>query len=145
MRSSGRSCSLISLRLAHVSDSGAIVASVNTQGPYGEDWIRDGSFLNRMLDENGLTDWVTAHNLFYARVQASPDNPSLLRGMGEKEVKSYARKGILTVTQLAHTFRPRRRGKRAPPNENHHYHALQALALRDEPGRRRPESADVRG
>jgi predicted RecB family nuclease len=59
------------------------------------------------------------------------DNISLLRGMGEKEVKSYARKGILTVTQLAHTFRPRRRGKRAPPNENHHYHALQALALRD--------------
>ena len=59
------------------------------------------------------------------------DNISLLRGMGEKEIKSYARKGIFTVTQLAHTFRPRRRGKRAPPKENHRYHALQALAVRD--------------
>ena len=59
------------------------------------------------------------------------DNISLLRGMGEKEVKSYARKGIFTVSQLAHTFRPRRRGKRAAPKVNHRYHALQALAVRD--------------
>jgi predicted RecB family nuclease len=59
------------------------------------------------------------------------DNISLLRGMGEKEIKRYARKGIFTVTQLAHTFRPRRRGKRRPPKENHRYHALQALAVRD--------------
>lgn len=59
------------------------------------------------------------------------DNLSLLRGMGEKEVKGYAKKGILTVTQLAHTFRPRRSGKRTPPRNNHHYHALQALAVRD--------------
>src|SRR5205807_945367 len=43
------------------------------------------------------------------------DNISLLRGMKEKEIKAAARKGILTVTQLAHTFRPRRKGKRAPP------------------------------
>jgi predicted RecB family nuclease len=59
------------------------------------------------------------------------DNISLLRGMKEKEVKAYARKGILTVTQLAHTFRPRRKGKRAPPRPNRHTHALQALAVRD--------------
>ena len=38
------------------------------------------------------------------------DSLSLLRGMREKEVKSYARKGILTITQLAHTFRPKRSG-----------------------------------
>src|SRR5262249_33486983 len=48
-----------------------------------------------------------------------------------KEIKRYARKGIFTVSQLAHTFRPRRRGRRAPPKENHRYHALQALAVRD--------------
>jgi predicted RecB family nuclease len=36
------------------------------------------------------------------------DDLSLLRGLGEKEVKRYVRKGILTLTQLAHTFRPRR-------------------------------------
>jgi predicted RecB family nuclease len=59
------------------------------------------------------------------------DNISLIRGMGEKEINSYARKGIFAVTQLAHTFRPRRRGKRRPPKENHRYHALQALAVRD--------------
>jgi predicted RecB family nuclease len=59
------------------------------------------------------------------------DNLSLLRGMKEKEVKAYARKGILTVTQLAHTFRPRRKGKRAPPRPYRHSHALQALAARD--------------
>jgi predicted RecB family nuclease len=59
------------------------------------------------------------------------DSISLLRGVSEKEIKNYARKGIFTVTQLAHTFRPRRRGKRRPPKENHRYHALQALAVRD--------------
>src|SRR5262245_16709096 len=59
------------------------------------------------------------------------DNLSLLRGLGEKEVMRYARKGILTLTQLAHTFRPRRKGKRAPRTTHHRYHALQALAIRD--------------
>jgi predicted RecB family nuclease len=65
------------------------------------------------------------------RAQALRDDDlSLLRGMGEKEVRSYARKGIFTVTQLAHTFRPRRRGKRAKSKERHNY-PLQALAIRD--------------
>jgi predicted RecB family nuclease len=59
------------------------------------------------------------------------DNLSLLRGMGAKEVKNYARKGILTVTQLAHTFRPRRKPKRAAQRSLKRYHALQALAVRD--------------
>lgn len=59
------------------------------------------------------------------------DNLSLLRGLGEKEVSGYARKGILTLTQLAHTFRPRRKGKRVAPRTQHRYHALQALAIRD--------------
>ena len=59
------------------------------------------------------------------------DNISLLRGIGEKEVKNYARKGILTLTQLSHTFRPRRKGKRVARRSSHRYHALQALAIRD--------------
>ena len=59
------------------------------------------------------------------------DNISLLRGVKEKEVKGYAKKGILTVTQLAHTFRPRRKRKRAREANNRHHHALQALAIRD--------------
>jgi predicted RecB family nuclease len=59
------------------------------------------------------------------------DNLSLLRGMGAKEVRGLARKGILTLTQLTHTFRPRRQGKRAVRRTHHRYHALQALAIRD--------------
>lgn len=59
------------------------------------------------------------------------DNLSLLRGISVKEIKNYSRKGILTITQLAHTFRPRRKGKRAGQGTNHRSHALQALAIRD--------------
>jgi predicted RecB family nuclease len=59
------------------------------------------------------------------------DNLSLLRGLGQKAITAYARKGILTLTQLAHTFRPRRRGKRSSAPSKKRYFALQALALRD--------------
>jgi predicted RecB family nuclease len=58
------------------------------------------------------------------------DNISLLRGMNEKEVGRYAKKGILTVTQLAHTFRPQRTGKKTK-HKDRHSHSLQALAIRD--------------
>src|SRR2546423_1575458 len=79
----------ISVRLAMVGESGAIVASADTQGPYGEDWIRDGAFINQLLDGNGFTDAVTRHNLFYARVQASTDNPSPSRTPGNWPMASY--------------------------------------------------------
>ena len=59
------------------------------------------------------------------------DNITLLRGMGEKEVNRYARKGISTVTQLSCTFRMRKRGKRVKTQQRPHYFALQALAIRD--------------
>jgi predicted RecB family nuclease len=59
------------------------------------------------------------------------DNISLLRGVSEKEIQHYGRKGIFTVTQLAHTFRPRRKGKRAVQTPDRHSHALQAMAIRD--------------
>ncbi len=59
------------------------------------------------------------------------DSLSLLRGLGEKEIKAYGRKGLFTLTQLAHTFRPRRKGKRSERGSKHRYHALQALAIRD--------------
>ena len=60
------------------------------------------------------------------------DNLSLLRGIGEKTIKGYARKGVLTLTQLAHTFRPKRRGKRADAALKRRDHALHALAIRDQ-------------
>ena len=59
------------------------------------------------------------------------DNLSLLRGMGEKEIRKYNRKGIFSTTQLSCTFRPRKRGKRVRKQTPTHYHALQALAIRD--------------
>ncbi len=59
------------------------------------------------------------------------DNITLLRGMGEKEVNRYARKGISTVTQLSCTFRMRRRGKRVKMQQRPHYLALRALAFRE--------------
>jgi predicted RecB family nuclease len=59
------------------------------------------------------------------------DNLSLLRGLGQKAMTAYARKGIVTLTQLAHTFPPRRKGKRSGGPSKKRYFALQALALRD--------------
>jgi predicted RecB family nuclease len=66
------------------------------------------------------------------RAQAiKEDNLSLLRGLSEKTIKRYARKGLLTLTQLAHTFRPRRRGKRSDQAPKLRDHSLHALAIRD--------------
>jgi predicted RecB family nuclease len=59
------------------------------------------------------------------------DNLTLLRGMGEKEIKRNASRGIFTLTQLSYTFRPRRRPKWARAAPRPHSFALQALALRE--------------
>jgi predicted RecB family nuclease len=58
------------------------------------------------------------------------ENLSLIGGLGPKAIAKYARKGVLTLTQLAHIFRPRRRGRQAAPTRTR-YAALQAMALRD--------------
>jgi hypothetical protein len=50
-------------------DEVAIVASMATQSPYGEDWIRDGSFINETLDTIGHRELVERHDYFYADVQ----------------------------------------------------------------------------
>ena len=59
------------------------------------------------------------------------DDLSLLRGMGENEIRSQNRRGIFTVTQLSYTFRPRRKNKRAKDQGQPHLPALQALAIRE--------------
>jgi predicted RecB family nuclease len=59
------------------------------------------------------------------------DDLSLLRGMNEKEIAKFARRGILTVTQLAYLFRPRKKSKRSTRQGQRHYHTLQALAIRE--------------
>ncbi len=60
---------LLSTRVSTDRNSGAIVASVSVQPPYGEDWPRDGAFINLALDVAGFTDIVTKHNYFYSNVQ----------------------------------------------------------------------------
>ena len=59
------------------------------------------------------------------------DDLSLVRGMGEKEIAKYNRRGIFTVTQLSCTFRPRKRWKALPPKVQPYQAALKALAIRD--------------
>ena len=66
---------LITIRTATDDASGAIVASVATQVPYGFDWPRDGSFINYALDLAGYPDVVSRHNRFYARVQRREYQP----------------------------------------------------------------------
>ena len=42
-----------------------------------------------------------------------------------------SRKGIFTVTQLSHTFRPRRRPKKLRDKREKYHHSLKALAIRE--------------
>ena len=59
------------------------------------------------------------------------DDLSLLSRMTEKERKKFNSKGIFTVTQLSHTFRPRRRPKRLSDKREKYHHSLKALAIRE--------------
>jgi predicted RecB family nuclease len=58
------------------------------------------------------------------------DDLSLLANITAKERQKLNGKGIFTVTQLSHTFRPRRRTVRAAPRPHKHDPALKALAIR---------------
>ena len=62
---------LIVLRLAVDPDSGAIVAAPATEAPFGEDWIRDGAYIDEALDEAGYHPLVTRHELFEAASQST--------------------------------------------------------------------------
>jgi predicted RecB family nuclease len=58
------------------------------------------------------------------------DDLSLLRALSAKEIARLNKRGIFTVTQFSHTFRPARL-KRAKEKGDRHEHALQALAVRE--------------
>jgi predicted RecB family nuclease len=53
------------------------------------------------------------------------DDLSLITGISQKEIETQNKKGIFTVTQYSHTFRPRKRFKKAYPFN------LKALAIRE--------------
>ena len=78
---------LISVRNSYDKETGSIVASVATQPPYGEDWVRDGAYINYALDLAGYTDMVTRHSLFYADVQRKHCTP--LRPKGTWSMNYY--------------------------------------------------------
>jgi predicted RecB family nuclease len=59
------------------------------------------------------------------------DDLSLLGGLGTTDRAKLNAKGIFTVTQLAYTFRPRRRPKHQASRRERYHHALKALAIRD--------------
>jgi len=59
------------------------------------------------------------------------DDLSLLDGLGPTDRAKLNAKGIFTVTQLAYTFRPRRRPKHQASRREKYHHALKALAIRD--------------
>jgi hypothetical protein len=73
---------LISIRLAVDPDSGAIVASADTEEPYGEDWTRDGSYIDEALDEAGYHSLVTRHELFEAASQSNIADGDVLVPLG---------------------------------------------------------------
>jgi len=56
--------------------------------------------------------------------------PQPLRGLSPKDITGLNRRGICTVTQFSHTFRPGRL-KRLREMGGRHEHALQALAVRE--------------
>jgi hypothetical protein len=70
--------SLINLRVGTDAPSGAIVASISRQPPYGLDWPRDGMFFNTALQVSGQVDVVTRRTALYASWQrARPVAPTI--------------------------------------------------------------------
>lgn len=61
--------SLINLRVGTDTATGAIVASISRQPPYGLDWPRDGAFFNVALDISGQRDIVTERARLYGQWQ----------------------------------------------------------------------------
>ncbi len=62
----------------------------------------------------------------------SRDDVSLLQGLTPLDVEQQKKKGIFTVTQLSHAFRPRRFRTLLQKGSRRHDPALQALAVRED-------------
>ena len=81
--------------------------------------------LNRHCPECGFHDRCR-------NTAVGKDDLSLLSNLTDKERVRYRGKGIFTVSQLAYTFRPRRRSKRLAARPERYHHALKALAIREQ-------------
>jgi hypothetical protein len=70
---------MINLRVGTDAESGAIVASISRQPPYGLDWPRDGAFFNVALDVSGQHELVARRAALYGEWQRDePVPPTLL-------------------------------------------------------------------
>jgi predicted RecB family nuclease len=65
------------------------------------------------------------------KIAVDKDDLSLLPTMNVKERQKLRDKGIFTITQLSHTFGPRRRPKRLRDKREKYHRALTALAIRE--------------
>lgn len=65
------------------------------------------------------------------KIATEKDDLSLLSNVSEKERQKLRAKGIFTVTQLAYTFRPRRRARKQTDTRERYLHSLKALAIRE--------------
>lgn len=86
--------SLLVMLAAYCDDTGAVVAAISTQSPYGEDWPRDGAFINEALAVAGLHDLVERHNLFYIEHQATPGHPVFFRVPSGSWAPNYYADGV---------------------------------------------------
>ncbi len=86
---------------------------------------RPDTVINRHCPECGFNDRCR-------KDAVAKDDLSLLSNLNEKERAGYRCKGIFTVSQLAYTFRPRRRSKRLASRPERYHHALKALAIREQ-------------
>jgi predicted RecB family nuclease len=59
------------------------------------------------------------------------DNLSLLKGLGEKQIAKFRKKGVATITQLSYTYRARRVRSKDQKEHRAHSVALQAMAIRE--------------
>jgi predicted RecB family nuclease len=64
-------------------------------------------------------------------VAVEKDDLSLLRGLNAKQITGLNQRGIFTVTQYSHTFRPARMRRVAEKAFRKHDASLQALAIRE--------------
>jgi predicted RecB family nuclease len=80
--------------------------------------------LNRHCPECGFHDRCRSDAV-------EKDDLGLLSRLTGKERARYRGKGIFTVSQLAYTFRPRRRSKRLAARPEKYHQALKALAIRE--------------
>lgn len=80
--------------------------------------------LNRHCPECGFQDRCRKNAV-------EKDDLSLLSRLTDKERARFRSKGVFTVSQLAYTFRPRRRSKRLASRPEKYHHALKALAIRE--------------